>query len=135
MASYLCGMNVLLLGGGGREHALAWKMAQSPKLSQLYIAPGNAGTLQHGKNIDLPITDPEAVTAWAGENNIDLVVSGQRLRLYPAWPTGSAKQVSPQSAPALKAPNWKEVKTSPSALCSAMASYGGIRHLHPKPTE
>ncbi|MEZ4687490.1 MAG: phosphoribosylamine--glycine ligase [Bacteroidia bacterium] len=74
-------MNVLLLGSGGREHALAWKMAQSPKLSQLYIAPGNAGTLQHGKNVSLPITDAEAVTAWARENNIDLIVIGPEAPL------------------------------------------------------
>jgi phosphoribosylamine--glycine ligase len=74
-------MNVLLLGGGGREHALAWKMAQSPKLSQLYIAPGNAGTLQHGENVDLPITDAEAVTSWAQEHKIDLVVIGPEAPL------------------------------------------------------
>jgi phosphoribosylamine--glycine ligase len=74
-------MKVLLLGGGGREHALAWKMAQSPKLDQLYIAPGNAGTLQHGNNIELQITDPEAVTSWARENEIDLVVIGPEAPL------------------------------------------------------
>ncbi|MFK7969503.1 MAG: phosphoribosylamine--glycine ligase [Bacteroidia bacterium] len=74
-------MNVLLLGGGGREHALAWKMAQSPKLNQLYIAPGNAGTAQHGTNISLVITDPQAVTSWSQENNIDLVIIGPEAPL------------------------------------------------------
>ena len=50
-------MNILLLGSGGREHALAWKMAQNPKIEQLYIAPGNAGTATVGTNVDLQAND------------------------------------------------------------------------------
>ena len=50
-------MNILLLGSGGREHALAWKMAQSPKVRQLYIAPGNAGTASVGTNVELRAND------------------------------------------------------------------------------
>lgn len=80
-APYICGMKVLLLGGGGREHALAWKMAQSPKLEQLYTAPGNAGTAQHGTNVSLAITDPDVVTAWAKAHAIDLVVIGPEAPL------------------------------------------------------
>ena len=52
-------MKILLLGSGGREHALAWKIAQSPQLTKLYIAPGNAGTVNAGENIDLKATDFE----------------------------------------------------------------------------
>ena len=49
-------MKVLLLGSGGREHAIAWKLAQSSQLEELYIAPGNAGTRKHGKNVDIQVT-------------------------------------------------------------------------------
>ena len=54
-------MRVLLLGSGGREHALSWKIAQSSMLDELFIAPGNAGTRQHGKNVNLNPTDFYAV--------------------------------------------------------------------------
>jgi phosphoribosylamine--glycine ligase len=54
-------MNVLLLGSGGREHALAWKMAQSEKLESFFIAPGNAGTSDYGENVNLSPTDFAAV--------------------------------------------------------------------------
>ena len=50
-------MNILLLGSGGREHALAWKIAQSPKTEKLYIAPGNAGTMTAGENVDIKADD------------------------------------------------------------------------------
>lgn len=69
-------MRVLLLGSGGREHALAWKMAKSSQLEQLFIAPGNAGTRNHGTNVSLKPDDFEAVKAFVLENNINLVVVG-----------------------------------------------------------
>jgi phosphoribosylamine--glycine ligase len=69
-------MRVLLLGSGGREHALAWKMAQSSMLEELFIAPGNAGTRQHGKNVFLNPTDFPAVKGFVLENNINMVVVG-----------------------------------------------------------
>lgn len=68
--------NVLLLGSGGREHALAWAISRSPKLDQLFIAPGNPGTAQAGKNVELPISDFEAVWEFIRENNISLTVVG-----------------------------------------------------------
>ncbi len=74
-------MNVLLLGGGGREHALAWKIAQSPELSKLYIAPGNAGTLEHGENIALDLNDFEQVGRFALANDIDMIVVGPEAPL------------------------------------------------------
>ena len=68
-------MNVLLLGGGGREHAIAWRVSQSPLLSKLWIAPGNAGTGQLGENVaSLRPTDPAAVRAFAEEIHADLVI-------------------------------------------------------------
>ena len=69
-------MRVLLLGSGGREHALAWKMAQSSILEELFIAPGNAGTKLHGKNVNLSPNNFEEVKAFVLENNIEIVVVG-----------------------------------------------------------
>lgn len=69
-------MNILLLGSGGREHALSWKISQSNKINNLYIAPGNAGTLLTGKNIDLNPNDFEAVGNFAIENDVDMIVVG-----------------------------------------------------------
>lgn len=74
-------MNILLLGSGGREHALAWKIAQSPKLSKLYIAPGNAGTAQVGQNIDLKETDFDGIAKFAVENDIKMLVVGPEVPL------------------------------------------------------
>jgi phosphoribosylamine---glycine ligase len=69
-------MNVLLLGSGGREHALAWKMAQSSKLSKLFIAPGNAGTAAVGENVAINADDFNAIGKFALENNIRLIIVG-----------------------------------------------------------
>lgn len=69
-------MNILLLGSGGREHALAWKIAQSPKVDKLYIAPGNAGTGNCGENVALKPTDFEAVKQFVLDNNVNMVVVG-----------------------------------------------------------
>jgi phosphoribosylamine--glycine ligase len=69
-------MKVLLVGGGGREHALAWKLAQSKKLKKLYIAPGNPGTAQYGQNVNIPDTDVPALVEFAKTNKIDLAVIG-----------------------------------------------------------
>jgi phosphoribosylamine---glycine ligase len=69
-------MNILLLGSGGREHAFAWKIVQSPKCTQLFVAPGNAGTAAIAKNINLSITDFEGIKNFILENSIELVVVG-----------------------------------------------------------
>jgi len=69
-------MNLLLLGSGGREHALAWKIAQSPKIDKLFIAPGNAGTALAGTNIPISATDFLSLKAFVLENKIDMVVVG-----------------------------------------------------------
>jgi phosphoribosylamine---glycine ligase len=69
-------MNILLLGSGGREHALAWKLSQSPLCSQLYIAPGNAGTSQCGVNVDISAIDFPQVKDFCLEKTIELVIVG-----------------------------------------------------------
>ena len=69
-------MRLLLLGGGGREHALAWKIAQSKKCDKLFIAPGNAGTVDCGENVNIKANDFESLKQFAVENNINMVVVG-----------------------------------------------------------
>ena len=74
-------IDILLLGSGGREHALAKKLAESPRCGTLYIAPGNGGTLQEGVNVALAEDDPDAVAAFAREEGIGLVVIGPEAPL------------------------------------------------------
>ncbi|SFT85511.1 phosphoribosylamine--glycine ligase [Lishizhenia tianjinensis] len=69
-------MKVLILGSGGREHAFAWKIAQSSHLDELYIAPGNAGTKELGTNVNISVTDFEAIKTFVIENAIEMVVVG-----------------------------------------------------------
>ena len=69
-------MNVLVIGGGGREHALAWKLAQSPKVSKIYVAPGNGGTALDKQVENVNITEVQALRAWALANKIALTVVG-----------------------------------------------------------
>ena len=69
-------MKILLLGSGGREHALAWKIARSPKVEKLFIAPGNAGTSGCGENVAIKADDFEALKAFVAENGVDMVVVG-----------------------------------------------------------
>jgi len=69
-------MRVLLIGSGGREHALAWKLAQSPGLTKLYVAPGNGGTSEVAENVALDPADHAALVGWAQANAIDFVVIG-----------------------------------------------------------
>ena len=75
-------MNILLLGSGGREHAIAWALAKSPKCEKLYVAPGNGGTASIAENISgLNAEDGQAVLAFAQEHAIDLVVIGPEAPL------------------------------------------------------
>ena len=69
-------MKILLLGSGGREHALAWKIAQSPKVEKLYIAPGNAGTHAAGENVDIKATDFPAIKDFVLKNGVEMIVVG-----------------------------------------------------------
>ncbi|MBK8821965.1 MAG: phosphoribosylamine--glycine ligase [Anaerolineales bacterium] len=74
-------MNVLIIGSGGREHAMAWKVAQSPRLTKLYIAPGNAGTGDCGENVLLDVTSHVEVVRFCREKQIDLVLIGPEIPL------------------------------------------------------
>ncbi|MCL5960259.1 MAG: phosphoribosylamine--glycine ligase [Chloroflexi bacterium] len=74
-------MRVLVVGSGGREHAIAWKLAQSKLLSKLYCAPGNAGIAQVAQNVPLAADDCDGLAAWAEQNDIDLTVVGPEAPL------------------------------------------------------
>ena len=74
-------MKILLIGSGGREHAIAWKLKQSPLVEKLYIAPGNPGTASIGENIVIPSVDVEGLKTFAVENRIDLTIVGPEIPL------------------------------------------------------
>ena len=74
-------MNILIIGSGGREHAFAWKISQSPKIDQLFIAPGNAGTAEFGINIEVGITDFQAIRKVVLDKKINMVVVGPEVPL------------------------------------------------------
>jgi len=74
-------MKILVTGSGGREHALCWKLAQSPECTAVYCAPGNGGTAKVAENVDISAEDIEALVRFASETNIDLVVAGQEVSL------------------------------------------------------
>ena len=70
-------MNILIIGQGGREHALGWKLAQSPGVRKLYFAPGNSGTIQLGTNLPMDLNDPLQLCRVAQEKHVGLVVFGK----------------------------------------------------------
>ncbi len=74
-------MRVLVVGSGGREHALCWALAASPLLTRLWCAPGNPGTAQHAENVAIGVQDIAALVAFARDNKIDLVVPGPEAPL------------------------------------------------------
>src|SRR5690554_1122155 len=74
-------MRILLLGSGGREHAIAWKLSMSSELERLFIAPGNAGTKKHGENVDIEPTDFESLKEFSIQEKIDMLVVGPEIPL------------------------------------------------------
>jgi len=74
-------MKILIIGSGGREHALAWKLTQSPHVTNVYVAPGNGGTATRAHNVDIPATDISALVGFAQERAIDLTVVGPEVPL------------------------------------------------------
>ncbi|MCK5514869.1 MAG: phosphoribosylamine--glycine ligase, partial [Deltaproteobacteria bacterium] len=74
-------MKVLVIGGGGREHTLVWKIAQSPKVKKIYCAPGNAGISEYAECISIKADDIKQLVSFAHQNNIDLTVVGPELPL------------------------------------------------------
>ena len=74
-------MNILVIGSGGREHAIAWKLAQSPKAQKVYVAPGNGGTARDARLVNVPLTDVKALADFAEANKITLTVVGPEAPL------------------------------------------------------
>ena len=111
-------MNVLVIGGGGREHALAWKLRQSPRVKQVFIAPGNAGTAQVGRNVEIKLSELDQLLNFARRESIDLTVVGPDDVLA-AGIVDLLKTPDCESlAPAKKRPNWNRQRVSPSASWS-----------------
>jgi len=74
-------VKVLLIGGGGREHALAWKIARSPLVDMLFAAPGNPGIARHASCVDIDVDAHDDLVAFAGRERVDLVVVGPEVPL------------------------------------------------------
>lgn len=90
-------MKVLLIGSGGREHALAWKIAQSPLLDELYAAPGNPGIADHATLVSLDVEDHAAVIAFAKERRSTSSSSDRKRRWLPVWQMICVRPVLPPS--------------------------------------
>lgn len=97
-------MNILLLGSGGRECAIAWKLAQSPKCDKLFIAPGNAGTTAYGENVAIKVNEFDKISDFAKQNNVELIVVGPEDPLvngvYDYFEGSGIKVVGPSKAAA-----------------------------------
>ena len=93
-------MNIIILGAGGREHAFAWKIAQSPRCNALYVAPGNAGTAAHATNVPVAATDFDAVARLVLQKEIGLVVVG------PEEPLVRASAITSGPGPTWRTCSW-----------------------------
>ncbi len=112
-------MNILVLGGGGREHALAWAIMQNPKCDRLIVAPGNGGIAQMTECATLDILDPSAVTAFAEENAIDFVVIGPEAPLAAGVAEHLAAAGIPAFGPSAAAARLETSKTFTKEVCDA----------------
>ena len=119
-------MKILLLGSGGREHALAWKIAQSKQVEKLYIAPGNAGTGNCGENVNIGVNDFEELKKFVYTNHIDMVVVGPEDPLVKGIYDNFANDLSPATSQSSvrrrREPCSKARKTSPRRSCSDTTS-------------
>ena len=97
-------MNILLLGSGGRECAIAWKLAQSPKCTKLFIAPGNAGTTAYGENVAIKVNEFDKIAEFAKANNVEMIVVGPEDPLvngvYDYFQGSEIKVIGPSKAAA-----------------------------------
>jgi phosphoribosylamine--glycine ligase len=124
-------MKILVIGGGGREHALTWKLRQSPRAERIFCAPGNAGTAQIGENVAIPASDLQALVRFAKENRVDLTVVGpddplaagivdlfaaEKLRAF--GPTKSAARIEASKVFAKELMRAQEIPTADASIFS-----------------
>ena len=112
-------MNVLLIGSGGREHALSWKLAQSPILTKLYVAPGNPGIGHDAECVDLNVSDHDAIIAFCADHAIDLVVVGPEAPLVDGIADALSASGVLFSALRGRRPGWKAPKGLPRIFARA----------------
>ncbi|MDG4649954.1 phosphoribosylamine--glycine ligase [Roseibacterium sp. SDUM158017] len=115
-------MNILILGGGGREHALAWAILQNPKCDRLIVAPGNAGIDQIAECSDLNITDPAAVLGFCEENSIDFIVVGPEAPLAAGVVDMLMDAGFPTFGPKADAARLETSKTFTKEICDAVGA-------------
>jgi phosphoribosylamine---glycine ligase len=112
-------MNILLIGSGGREHALAWKLAQSPSCDTLYAAPGNPGIADYARLIDLDVADHAATVRFCADHDINLVVVGPEVPLVAGLADALRSADVPVFGPSAKAAQLEGSKGFTKAICSA----------------
>ena len=105
-------MKILIVGSGGREHAIAWKIAQSPKAEKIYCAPGNAGIAGIAECVPIGAMEFEKLADFAVEHQIDLTVVGMDDPLAELW-TYLRREASESLAPERMRPSWKDPMHSP----------------------
>ena len=115
-------MNILILGGGGREHALAWSVLQNPKCDRLIVAPGNAGIARIAECAALAVEDPAAVAAFADEESVDLVIVGPEAPLVAGVADALAAAGVPCLGPSAEAARVEGSKTFTKELCDAVGA-------------
>jgi phosphoribosylamine--glycine ligase len=123
-------MNILLIGSGGREHALAWKLAQSPNCDTLFAAPGNPGIAQEAELVDLNIADHAAVIAFCAGHDIGLVVVGPEAPLVSGLSDSLRHAGIPVFGPNQKAAQLEGSKGFTKDMCAAagIPTAGYVRH-------
>ena len=126
-------MNILLVGSGGREHALCWKLAQSPQAAKIFAAPGNPGIAEHAQCVDLAVTDHAAVTAFCAANAIGLVVIGPEAPLVDGLADSLRAAGIAVFGPSAKAAQLEGSKSFTKALCDRAniptARYARASHI------
>ena len=115
-------MKVLVLGSGGREHAIVWKLRQSPRIRKLYCAPGNGGIAADAECVAADLKSVDSLVQLANRLNPDLTVIGPELPLTLGVVDEFQKRGWPVFGPTRPPPNWNRARASPRSSCSGTAS-------------
>jgi hypothetical protein len=125
-------MKILVVGSGGREHALAWKLAQSERIQMVYVAPGNGGTARDARLVNVNITDLHELANFVESEGISLTVVGPETPLAGGIVNLFRARGLKSSARPRKRRSWSRRRTSPKPSCSATASR--LPNTRPSPT-